>query len=444
MPIIRAKKASKASSQEPDENFVPYVCHYDPNTILTKDGELIQIIRVAGFHESTASQVISLREAVRESLQAHIKGNDFALWFTTIRRKKNIVPKGEFDEPFCNHINDIWVQQNEWNSQYVNELYISVIVEGLDTSISNFKSLIRSFSYLATKKLHSQHLGKMHEKLSNLTSEIISDISDYGASLLGMKEWNGVLYSEATRLFGKIINLSEDRYPVDCKDMSHVLTSHKIAFGGYSLEVAGDDNKNYATMFSLKEYNEINNDSLDDILQLPFEFIITQSFDFIQHGKDLDHYKYHDYILNISGDTDMKMVTNIERLAKKSDDSVTDYGELQTTFMIISHEKREMEKDVAAILQRFSELGIVAVRENIFAEHCFWSQLPGNFSFIRRQKTIDLDSLAGFAALYNFPAGKIDDNHWGPANTVLHTVLNTPYFFSFHDGIEGKHDFRRR
>jgi len=437
MPAPKKDTNTKAEATIPDENFVPYVCHYDPNTILTKDGELIQIIRVAGFHESVVGELISLRDSIRDSLRTHIKDNDFALWFTTIRRKKNIVPKGEFKESFCDHVNDIWVQQNSWNNQYVNELYISIIVQGIDTSISNFKTLIRSFSYFATRKLHSQHLKKMHQKLCDLTSKITRDIEGYGATLLGMKERNGILYSEATRFFGKITNLYEDHYPVACEDMSHILTSHELAFGGYNLEVIGNNNKNYAAMFSLKEYSEIINDNLDDILQLPFEFIITQSFDFIQHGKDLQHYKYQDYILNVSSDNEMKLITNLEKLTKKKSGLPTDFGELQTTFMIISHEKRELEKDITAIIKRFSDLGIVAIRENIFMEHCFWSQLPGNFAFIRRQKTIDLDSIAGFAALYNFPAGTIDDNYWGPSVTVLHTILNTPYFFSFHDGIEG-------
>ncbi len=439
MPIAKIKKKilSKATAKFADEDFVPYVCHYDPNTILTKNGELIQIIRISGFHESVASQAISLREAIRDSLKNHVKDNDLALWFTTIRRKKNIIPTGDFDKPFCDHLNDIWIQQNKWDSQYVNELYISVIIQGFDTSISNFSSLWRSFSYLATKRLHSRYLATAHEKLSNLTNEILNDVEDYGARLLGIKEWNKELYSEPTRFFGKIINLYEERYRVDCQDLSQILTSHKIAFGNYDLEVLGDNNKNYAAILSLKEYSEIANDNLDDILQLPFEFIITQSFDFAEHDKDLEHYKYQNYILDVSGDEDMKAILNLNEIIGNKENTTIYHGELQTTLMIISHEKSDLEKDVHDILQKFSEFGIAAVRENIFLEHCFWSQLPGNFSFIRRQKTINIDNIAGFSALYNFPAGQIDSNHWGASATVLHTILNTPYFFSFHDGIEG-------
>src|SRR5205085_401462 len=45
--------------------------------------------------------------------------------------------------------------------------------------------------------------------------------------------------------------------------------------------------------------------------------------------------------------------------------------------------------------------------------------------------------LGGFASLYNFPAGKAVGNHWGPAVTVFHTAVGTPYFFNFHHGNSG-------
>ena len=69
--------------------------------------------------------------------------------------------------------------------------------------------------------------------------------------------------------------------------------------------------------------------------------------------------------------------------------------------------------------------------EDIFLEHCFWSQLPGNFSFLRRQKIINTGRIAGFASLHSFPSGSISGNHWGSAICALKTVLNTPFFFNF-------------
>ncbi len=436
---VKQKDSSKPTAKRPDEDFIPYVCHYGPNTILTKNGELLQIIRVTGFsNESIAAELISLRDAVRDAVSDHIKDNKVALWFNTIRRKKDITPRDKnIPDLFSKTLNKAWVKENEWNDQYVNELYITIIVEGIDTSVVNVKSFLRSFSHFTIKNLHQEHLKTSHKKLTGIVKKIVADTQDYGAKILGISEWEGVLYSEPMRFFGKVINLYEDRYPIAPNDISNDLSTHKIAFGDRDLEVIGRKNKNFATMLSLKEYQEVSPGSLDKILQLPFEFIITQSFDFSYSEKELESYEYQDYLLQVSGDEEFRQINGSANFVDSNTGSPTDYGKLQTTLMVISKRQEELERDVRKVLEQFHDLGLVIVRENIFLEHCFWSQLPGNFCYLRRQKIINSKRIAGFSALHNFPAGKVAGNLWGSAVTVFRTVLNTPYFFNFHDGKRG-------
>lgn len=432
------KDPAKLVAKKPDEDFIPYVCHYDPNTILTKNGELLQIIRITGFsNASVISELISLRDNVRDAVIDHVKTNNFAIWFNTIRRKKNISPKGKFDDHFAQQMNDEWVKENSWNDQYVNELYITVIIEGLDTSIVNFKSFLRSFSYGAITKSHKKALEEAHQKLAHVVENLLKETSDYGGRLLGIKDWDGILYSEPMRFFGKIVNLYEDRYPLVANDISSEMASHKIAFGDRELEVVGNHNKNFAAMFSLKEYFEVSTAALDKILQLPFEFIVTQSFDFAFSKKDLEPYEYQNYILQVSGDEEFRQQSGVANFIESVNDGPTDYGKQQITIMIISKDQQKLEEDVRMAFEQFNALGFVVVREDIFAEHCFWSQLPANFSFLRRQRLINTHRVAGFAALHNFPSGSLEGNYWGPSVCVLKTVLDTPYFFNFHDGDLG-------
>lgn len=427
------KDPSKIVAKSPDEDFIPYVCHYDKNTILTKNGELIQIIHISGFSNTSAvSELISLREAVRDAINDNVKENKFALWFNTIRRRKNISPKGEFKDFFSKKVNETWVNQNSWNDEYVNELYITIITEGLDTSITNWGQFLRSFSYMATKSLHKNFLEQARHKLSKVVSGILRDTEDYGSKLLGINEWGGIVYSEPMRFFGKIINLYEEYYPVAANDISTDLSSHKIAFGDRELEVLGYNNKNFAAMFSLKEYFEVSTDLLDHILQLPFEFIITQSFDFTSSKKSLEAREYQDYILKVSGDEEFREISGSTNFVESNQGSPTDYGKQQITLMVIGHDKNNLEKEIKLLFEQFASLGFVLVREDIFMEHCFWSQLPANFRYLRRQRSLNTNRVAGFAALHNFPAGSIAGNKWGSAITTFRTVLNTPYFFNFH------------
>ncbi len=431
---LRSNNEKKLIAKKPDEDFLPYVCHYDPSTILTKNGELLQIIRITGFGGKSASaDLISLRDSLRDSISEHIKENKFALWFHTIRRKKNIVPAGDYDDFLSDKIHQTWVKKNKWDNQYVNELYVTIITEGLDTSIQNFHAFSLSFSRNATFGLHTKFLAESYKNLSRVSLKILTDIEDYGAKLLGINEWEDVLYSEPMRFFGKIANLYEARYPLTANDISNDLASHKIAFGNRELEVSGPDSKNFAAMLTIKEYHEVSTDALERILQLPFEFIITQSFDFSFSKKDIETQKYQDRILQISGDDEFRQLSGLANFIESDTNSETDYCRLQSSVMLINQNKDALEKDIGSLIEKFSTLGFILVREDVFSEHCFWSQLPGNFAFLRRQKIINTLRIAGFAALHNFPSGSFDGNHWGPAITTLNTVLHTPYFFNFHD-----------
>jgi type IV secretion system protein VirB4 len=428
----------KAVVTIPDEDFIPFVCHYDENTILTKNGELLQVIRITGFnHESVSSELINLRETIRESITQHIKSNNFALWLHTIRRKQNITPEGHFPDFFSAQLNEIWEEENNWKHQYVNELYLTILIKGYNTSIVNFNSLLRSFSVTGTKNLHIKELQKAHHKLSTTCGEVLKDLNEYGAELLGYTEINDGLHSEHMSFFGKIVSLCETDYPLAINDIASDLAHSKLAFGNTSLEVVCNEKKHFASMFSIKEYSEISVGVLDNFLQIPQEYIITQSIDFIDRNKALMEFDYQHYILDVSGDEQLKHLSGLESVIESDTGSPTDYGEQQITIMLINKTARGLQKDIETALERLYELGLVTVREDIFSEHCFWSQLPGNFAFLRRQKPINTKRIAGFASLHNFPAGNRRGNYWGNAVSIFRTVLGTPYFFSFHDGDKG-------
>jgi type IV secretion system protein VirB4 len=437
--IIYAKKTTKTLAiEKPDKDFIPYAIHYDKNTLLTKNGELMQIIRVVGFsNASVFADLISLREAVRDGIRDNIKQTNYAIWFTTIRRKKNISPEGEFREFFSQKINQTWEDVNNLKNDYVNELYITIITEGLDTSIVNINSFIKSFSSKATLNLHKNFLSKSHENLVKVTQGVLSSIIDYGAKLLEITEHDGVIYSDQMSFLGKICNLEDKDFTLKFNDISEELFFNRVAFGNKEINIISENKRYYGAIMSLKEYIEISLESLDKILQLPFDFIITQAFDFFYNESDLDEMKYQDNILRIGGNQEFRDMIKLTDFFESVDGNVTDYGKLQTTLMLISKSSEELDNEVKLISEKFQSLGLVIIREDVFLEDCYWAQLPGNFKFLKRQKIINSYRVGGFASLYSFASGAITGNYWGPALTTFKTINNTPYFFNFHESDNG-------
>ncbi len=445
MPDLKIRHAlkqdidvAKLEGKNPNHNFIPFVCHFDPNTILTKNGELMQVVKVTGFnHESIDSDLVNLRETLRDSMERNIKTDNFAVWLHTIRRKKDISLDGGFQDYFSKNLDEDWNKANDWQNQFVNEFYLTLIIQGYNTSIINGISLIRSLSGEATRKLHIKELNKAHDILSTTISKIIADLNNYGAELIGIREFDGILCSEPMGFFGKIINLAENNFPLKINDITNNLIDQKIAFGNQVLEVSRDNKKHFATMLSVKEYREVSIASLDKFLQIPQEFIITQSLDFIDRNKALKHFEYQNYILEVSGDSEFRYLSDLEQIIESDTKGETNYASQQINVMLLNNKLADLNQDISSALEKLHKLGIVTVREDIFTEHCFWSQLPGNFQFLRRQKPIMISRVAGFASLHNFPAGTRKNNHWGSAVSVFRTVLGTPYFFNFHNKNSG-------
>jgi type IV secretion system protein VirB4 len=50
---------------------------------------------------------------------------------------------------------------------------------------------------------------------------------------------------------------------------------------------------------------------------------------------------------------------------------------------------------------------------------------------------ISSGNFASLASLHNHPLGRADDNHWGPAVSVLESTSASPYYFNFHNGDLG-------
>ncbi|MBA4274542.1 MAG: hypothetical protein C0436_02690, partial [Alphaproteobacteria bacterium] len=121
-----------------ESEFVPYACLYDKETILTKNGQLIQTIKVSGLNYDTATEdPTPLRTALREALRDTIPASDYAIWLHTMRRRVKLTPQGDFPEAFSRKIHELWRDVQQWDNAYINEVYISIVKEHQPISMTD-------------------------------------------------------------------------------------------------------------------------------------------------------------------------------------------------------------------------------------------------------------------------------------------------------------------
>ncbi len=79
------QKIDKGLYNALSEDFIPIACHYDKNTLLTKNGELLQILQINGINsERISKQLSNLRGVVRSAIRNNVEGDKLAFWIHTI------------------------------------------------------------------------------------------------------------------------------------------------------------------------------------------------------------------------------------------------------------------------------------------------------------------------------------------------------------------------
>lgn len=431
------RKEEDDAVHEPD--FIPFACHYDHETLLTKNGELLQTIKIVGFNfESVGNETIDLRETIREAIGQGLRSTNFAVWFHTIRRRKSLSPGGKYKEPFPRYLHELWTQHNDWTHKYINEVFITIIHDGETANIKNPARFTRGLFIFRDLQAREDYLREIHESLTQATNHVLEKLQVYGARKLGIYEKEGIYYSEQLHFLGKIIKLREEDVPLEELDISQQLATDQITFGYDTLELrAPDERRRFGAVLTVKEYHELPLLAIDRFLQLPEEFIISQVMSFVPKAIAMKSYGRQQRILDMSGDKKYARTSGLDDIKLGDKGKPTDFAEHQITIFLMADDGKQLNRYVETMLESVSSLGLIVMREEVQLEEAYWSQLPGNFTFLRRMRPIDMGRAAGFANLSNYPAGKLEGNLWGPAITVFNTAANTPYFFNFHNGNVG-------
>lgn len=425
-----------------ETDYIPYTTHLDPHTLVTKNGEVLQCIKITGFtYESITREVSDLRSMIRKALQESIISTDYAVWVHTIRRAKSLTLKSEYKELFPRLMNDAWNQHNDWDHQYVNEVYITVLHQGETAHLKDIGHVLRAIIPPLEMRSHLKYMERATAELDATVKRMMETLGQFGAKRLGIYEGkDGTIYSEPMRFLNKLITLTEEEVPLQTRGIDEVLASEvDIAFGANTLEVRNyrTQDRHFGAMLTLKEYRELPMDALGRLLQMPCEFIISQCFDFINHKQAVKQYKEQAEIYALGEETRLPERIGLNAILQSDTNHPTDFGEHQITLMVLGDTQAEMEKYMRLCVKEMGRIGMIMLREDLVLEECYWAQLPANFPFLRRRKPINTARLGGFALLNNLPAGSTHNAHWGEACSLFYTAAGTPYFFNFHIGTNG-------
>ena len=432
-----AKFADAMGKEISVAEFIPYGNQVTENVVKLRNGDYLAVFRLQGAaHESADPGDINIWHAQLNNYMRNIASPNVALWSHVVRREQDEFPSGEFPAGFGRELNFKYRRLLSATRSLVNELYVSIVYRPEPIRIA------RVFDFLG-KKTAAELAERQAEELEALDERInatLAALDRYEPELLGCYEYKGLMFSEVGEFLGFLVNGEWRRFALPRAEIADVLATSRPFFGkGGLMSLKGATRTQYGAVLAIHEYPSLTCPGiLNDLLGMPFEFVLSQSFSFLGKQVALGRMsRQHARMVN-AGDMAASQIADIEQAM---DDLVSNrfvMGAHSLTLMIRAETQKALADHISDAGASFSDAGIKWAREEAGIAGAFWAQLPGNFSYRVRVGDITSRNFAGFSAFHNYPTGRIRGNQWGDAVTAFRTTSGAPYYFNWHKAEEGQ------
>lgn len=429
----RAAKREKAVGVH-----LPYLAQIDDHSLLTRSGQLLQVIKLGGLPFETIGRAdLDSRLAVRDAMFQSIATSRFAIVHHVIRRPVEPNFPGVFTDPFSADLDAAWQRRLATRKLFVNDLYLTLIVRPWRGRAGLAERLLGAS--VGTGARSDDHAADLR-LLSQAREQLIAGLEAYSPQLLTAYDLPSGLASEPLEFIAGLFNGTDTPMLLPLGDLGHAVARRSIGFGADTIELGPVDGEppEFASILSAKDYpGSTSAGMLDDVYRLPFAMQVTQSFAFVDRGPAQDRMNL---VLRRMRSADDAAVSLRSELSAAKDDVAAGraaFGEHHLSIMIRADTPETLDAATGEVQAALAETGFAVVREELGLEAAFWAQFPGNFDYIARRALVSSANFAGFASAHNFPVGRPDNNHWGDAVTLFETTAAGPYFFNFHRGDLG-------
>jgi type IV secretion system protein VirB4 len=439
VPTI-AMRGSDWRQEQPAGVHLPYLAQIDDHTLLLRDGRLMQVIALDGLLFETADTAdINYRKTLRDAVYQSIGSSRFAVYHHIIRRRVEPELDAEFPDPFSAEVNEKWTRRLRSRRLFTNELYLCLIRRPLQGR-GGFADRVARLVGRSTNEGRIADIANERRELDVARDGLLATLSEYGARLLGTYDSKAGPCSEVLEYLSMIYNEEARSVLLPEADIGQYLPYRRVSFGHHTVELAaaGERGRSFLGLVSIKEYPGLSAPGmLDDLMRLPVELVVTQSFAFVDRQAALGRVNL---TLRRMRAADDEALSLRGELAMARDDLAAGraaFGEHHLTVAVRGASPGDVNEGVAEVQAALTELGVISVREEVALEPTFWAQFPGNFAYVPRKSLVSSRNFASLASMHNFPIGQPEGNHWGQAVTVLETTAAGPYHFNFHNGDLG-------
>ena len=433
--------ATLARREAPAGDRLPYARHVDDATIETRDGLLLQVLHLRGLPFETAdTEELNYRKAVRETMLRAVASSRFALYHHVVRREVSPELGGDFPDPFSHELDRAWRARLDARRLYVNDLFLTLVRRPLQGRAGWADGLLRHLAGRPDDPGEAVERARDKRELDAAREAFTAALQPYGARLLAAYDTPRGPASEPLEFLSALYNGEMRPVLLPQSDLGRYLPYRRLTFGTDALELSRANGlpRQFAAIVSVKDYPpETAPGMLDDLLRLPVEMTVSQSFAFVDRQPTLERMNLALRRSRAADDAARSLRAGLETARDDVASGRSSFGEHHLTVMVQADTLASLDAAVGEVQSAFTDMGVIAVREDTNLEAAFWAQFPGNLKDVARRALVSTANFSGLASGHNFPVGQAGGNHWGDAVTLLETTSAGPYHFNFHKGDLG-------
>ena len=221
------------------------------------------------------------------------------------------------------------------------------------------------------------------EAFREILNVALTSLDRYEPELLGCYEHKGVRFSEVREFLAFLVDAEWRRAAVPRGSLAETLATSRAFFGrGGLLSIKGPSRTQYGAILSIQEYPAVTVPGLfNDLLSMPFEFVLTQSFTFLSKQVALGRMdRQHARMVN-AGDVAVSQVADIEDAMDALASNRFVMGAHNFGLFILADSHKELNSNVSDAGASLSDAGLKWGREEAGIAGAFFAQLPGNFKY---------------------------------------------------------------
>lgn len=422
-------QGANGRTERSGEIYLPYVGHLSEHVVLLEDQSMMMMAHIRGMpFELEDVEMRNARCRTFNTLLRNIADDTVSIYVHLVRH--NDVPSPpprRFRSAFAANLSQAYEQRVLAGKLFRNDYFLTVLV----SPRAALGKVGGRFAHLFKRR--EPDLAEQMRRLEDVWHIVASALEAYGLRRLGIRETNGVLFTEVAEALRLTMTCRFMPVPVVCGSLGASIYTDRVICGKRALEIQTPQDSYVGSIFSFREYPATTRPGmLNTLLSVDFPLVLSQSFSFLTRAQAHAKLSLKSSQMTSAGD---KAVSQIGQLDEAEDALASNefvMGSHHLSLCIYANELNSLADRSARARTRLTDVGAVVVQEGIGMEAAYWSQLPGNSRWRTRPGAITSRNFADFVSFENFPSGNAS-GHWGSAIARFRSNGGTAFDYVPHE-----------